>query len=261
MDERSPAGDDPGALIDLPNDPGLEPTALRTADGPRVGTPLDLPVERFATDPALDRLLLELHRGHGPAEWWPARTPFEILLGAVLTQNTSWRNVELALAGLAAQTPLTPARILALPPERLEEAVRPAGFFRGKARTLRLLSRWYLENGGLRALRERPLEAVRSELLTVRGIGPETADSILCYAAGRRTVVVDAYARRVLGRHALLDPGLPYEEVRGWLAERLLPSQAIQEEFHALCVRAGKDHCKSTPDCASCPVTSPDDAR
>jgi endonuclease-3 related protein len=248
------------AVHDLPEDPGLVQTTLRTAHGPRVGTPLDLPLERFATEPALDRILLELHRGHGPQEWWPARTPFEVLVGAVLTQNTAWRNVELALAELAAVTEATPARLLALPARTLEAAIRPAGFYRAKARTLVALSTWYLGTGGLRALRERPLEDVRGDLLALRGIGPETADSILCYAAGRRAVVVDAYARRVLERHGLLAPGLSYEEVRGWLSERLVPSQAIHEEFHALCVRAGKDHCRRAPDCASCPATAPDES-
>lgn len=243
---------------DVPGDPGLVPTALTGPDGPRVGTPFRFPLERFARDPALEELLQTLHRAFGPQAWWPARTPFEVVIGAVLTQNTAWRNVERALGRLVAANRTTPARLLALAPDELAELVRPAGTYRVKAGRLRAVAGWYLAAGGLRALRERPLEAVRAELLAVPGIGPETADSILCYAAGRPSPVVDAYARRVLGRHGLVDPALPYEELRRWLAERLVGEQAVIEEFHALCVRTGYNHCKPSPRCETCPAPAPD---
>jgi endonuclease-3 related protein len=226
-------------LKDIQGDPGLQRTELENDRGPYVGSPGRPRIRRFAHDPALDELFLELHLEFGPQHWWPAATPFEVIVGAILTQNTAWRNVELALAALANETELTPAALLTLPTKRLENALHPSGYYRAKARKLAAISRWYLEVGGLRALRERPLARVRAELLEVFGIGPETADSILCYAAGRRTVIVDAYTRRLLARHGFLGGDEPYEHVRAWIAERLVRSQLIHEEFHALCVRAG----------------------
>jgi|RhiMethySRZTD1v2_1073278.scaffolds.fasta_scaffold45165_2 endonuclease-3 related protein len=241
---------------DLARDPGLERTTLASERGPYVGRCHRVP-RRFARDAALERLLRELALGHGPQRWWPAETPFEVMVGAVLTQNTSWGNVERALAGLKARSALTPARILGLARDELEGCIRASGYFRAKARKLAELSRWYLEAGGLRRLTQGPLDEVRGELLGVWGIGPETADSILCYAAGRRVAVVDAYARRVLGRHGLVDAELPYETLRAWLEERLVPSQAVHEEAHALFVRAGYHHCKPTPRCDGCAATAP----
>jgi len=241
---------------DLPGDPGLERTGFVSERGPYVGRCHVRP-RRFARDPALERLLGELARGFGPQHWWPAETPFEVLVGAILTQNTAWANVERALASLKARTRLTPGRLLALGEEELAELVRSSGYFRVKAKKLRALSEWYLGAGGLRALAETPLARLRAELLDVWGVGPETADSILCYGAGRRVAVVDAYTRRLLSRHGFLDAELPYEEIRAWLEERLLDSQAVYEEFHALTVRVGYDHCKPTPRCASCVATTP----
>ncbi|NOT31328.1 MAG: endonuclease [Planctomycetes bacterium] len=179
------------------------------------------------------------------------------MVGAILTQNTAWTNVERALAGLAARTRLTPARLLALSEEELGRCIRSSGYFRAKAKKLHALCAWYLEVGGLRTLARAPLVRIRPELLAVWGVGPETADSILCYAAGRRVAVVDAYTRRVLARHGLCDAELPYETIRAWLEERLLASQAVHEEFHALCVRVGSQHCKPTPRCATCAATTP----
>jgi endonuclease-3 related protein len=221
----------------------------------------------------LDALLLELSAGFGRRHWWPAATPFEVAVGAVLTQNTAWRNVELALANLRAAGALEPVALLALPPSEgqadgatgapasLEGLIRPSGFFRTKAAKLRALTSWWLAQpgGGEAALAERPLERLRPELLAVHGVGPETADSILCYAGGRPVAVVDAYARRVLGRHGLV-PGAaaaPYEALRAWLEARLAPDQLVREEFHALVVAAGYDNCKPTPNCGSCPASTP----
>ena len=179
------------------------------------------------------------------------------MVGAVLTQNTAWTNVERALASLGRRAPITPARLLALDEDELALAIRSSGYYRAKAKKLRAVSDWYLDCGGLRALRERRLEEVRGELLGVWGVGPETADSILCYAAGRRTAIVDTYTRRVLSRHALVDFDLPYEELREWLRERLVASQLVYEEFHALCVRTGYGNCKPKAVCGTCPATTP----
>jgi endonuclease-3 related protein len=202
-------------------------------------------------------LLCELHSGFGRQHWWPASTPFEVIVGAILTQNTAWTNVEKALANLRSSACTTPAAILAHDDEALRRALVPSGYFNAKARKLREISRWYLDVGGLRALRERELEPLRDELLSVWGVGPETADSILCYAGGRRTAVVDAYTRRILSRHEMVDADAPYETLRGWLSERLAPSQFVFEEFHALFVRAGYDNCKPSARCESCPATTP----
>ncbi|MCC7012546.1 MAG: endonuclease [Planctomycetes bacterium] len=242
---------------DLPGDPGLVPSPRSSPRGPFVGTPHPARApRRWARDPALERLLRELHRGFGWQCWWPAATPFEVIVGAILTQNTAWTNVEKALANLRALHALSPARLLELEDAALLTALRPSGYFNAKARKLREISSWYLEVGGLRALRERQLNPLREELLGVWGVGPETADSILCYAAGRRTAVVDAYTRRVLSRHELADANAPYEELRSWLGERLCDSQFVFEEFHALFVRAGYDNCKPSASCATCPAAT-----
>lgn len=243
---------------DWPGDLGLLPTANYSPRGPYVGTPPPVePPQRWAESARLDRVIRELAAGFGFQRWWPAETPFEVIVGAILTQNTAWANVEKALENLKGLGPLTPARLLGGDPEELRRALVPSGYFNAKLKKLLALSRWYLDTGGLASLRERPLGPLREELLCVWGVGPETADSILCYAAGRRTCVIDAYTRRVLSRHGLLAEDLSYEAIRAWLQERLVDSQFVYEEFHALCVRAGYEHCKPSPRCETCPATTP----
>jgi endonuclease-3 related protein len=241
---------------DLAGDPGLVRTRRRNERGPYVGRATGSP-RCFSRAPELERLLRELACGFGPQRWWPAETAFEVMVGAILTQNTAWANVERALARLKASLALTPATLLGAPEEELAKCIRPSGYYRMKARKLHALSEWYLAVGGLAALETRPLVALRAELLAVWGVGPETADSILCYGAGRRVAVVDVYTRRLLGRHGLADGAAPYEELRAWLEERLVDSQAVYEEFHALVVRAGNAFCKPTPRCAACAATAP----
>ncbi len=239
-------------------DEGLEPTPHRNARGPYVGSPpCAHPIARFAHEPALDALVHELYAGFGPQQWWPAETPFEVAVGAILTQNTAWTNVEHALARLRAAHALEPRALLAASNAQLEEWIRPSGTYRAKTRKLQAWCAWYLARGGLRALREEPLATLRPALLEVHGVGPETADSILCYAAGRPSVVVDAYTRRLLARHGFLRGDEAYERVRAWLTERLLDSRAVYEEFHALCVRVGYRHCKPRARCELCPATTP----
>ena len=244
------------------------------------------PLPRFATDPNLEALMQALALGFGRRHWWPATHPFEVLVGAILTQNTAWANVERALENLRALDAVrpgtfTPRGLLALPraitgePDRfdpqapeahaaptLEALIRPSGAFRQKAKKLVAAATWLLDIGGWPVLAEAPLDELRASLLEVHGIGPETADSILCYAAGRPAVIVDAYARRILARHGLmptaLDPRTPYDAVRTWLTERLIPDQLALEETHALFVAAGAAHCKPTPRCLDCPVPTPD---
>ncbi len=244
------------SALPTPQDPGLAQSQLRYAGKPHVGT-RSRPLARMAEDSSLNEVLMELYSSFGPQSWWPAATPFEVILGALLTQNASWRNAELALAELRRRDWLDPHSILEADSEQLEATLRPSGTFRAKARKLREVSNWYLARGGLEALRAEPLEPLRKDLLGVWGVGPETADCILCYAAGRRSPIVDTYTRRILDRHALVPMDTPLEDCRQWLRERLIDDQLVYEEFHALCVRAGNQFCKPSPDCAACPATTP----
>ena len=207
--------------------------------------------------PGLRTLYARLVRAFGPQHWWPAKTPFEVMVGAILTQATRWHNVERALARLRAERALAPRRLLALPPGRLARAVRPSGYFRQKARRLRTFTRWYAARygGSPRRMFRTPWPALRAELLALHGIGPETADSILLYAGGRPVFVVDAYTMRVFRRHRLIGPQAAYADVQA-LAMRRLPADArLYNEFHALLVAVGKQYChRRVPACRRCPL-------
>lgn len=199
-----------------------------------------------------------------PANWWPGETPFEVAVGAVLTQNTAWRNVEKALERLRAQDALRPEILWSMPVDALEDCLRPSGFFRIKAARLRNLIAYFTGfpgwdrapgNRALDFLRQRETDMLRRELLAVRGIGPETADSILLYALDRPSFVVDAYTRRICSRHGLLPEDVPYGELRDFFMEALPLDAALFNEYHAVLVRTGHNFCKkSKPLCASCPL-------
>jgi endonuclease-3 related protein len=193
----------------------------------------------------------------GPQKWWPAETPFEVCVGAILTQNTSWKNVEEAIRRLkAAANPPTAAFILSLGIPQLEELIKPAGTFRVKAKRLMRFCKWLEEEhgGSLERLFERSAESLRDALLEVPGIGPETADAIALYAAGKETFVADAYTHRILARHGWLDWESGYDEVRGWWMDGLPRDAALFNEAHALLVKAGKEFCRTKPDCDGCPL-------
>ncbi len=202
-----------------------------------------------------DRLLARL----GPQGWWPAETAVEMVVGAVLVQAVSWTNAQRAISRLRAGGWLDLDRLAEAAPEQLAPLVRPAGYFNVKARKLVALAAYLRAAGGLHALRSRPAELVRSELLGVFGVGAETADAILCYALGHPAMVADAYARRVLHRIGVLPDGCAatYEAARAHLAG-LLPRDADARwlgEWHALLVAVGKDWChKSKPSCDGCPL-------
>ena len=213
-------------------------------------------------------LLMEMYAAmagsFGPCNWWPGDSPFEVAVGAVLTQNTAWRNVEKALARLRAMDALRPAALWALPLDVLQEALRPSGFFRLKAERLRNLLEymrsfvgWDVPPGdaSLDFMRSRPGEELRRELLAVRGIGPETADCILLYALGRPSFVADAYTRRIFSRHGLLPEDAPYERMRDFFMRALPLDTKLFNEYHALIVRTGNAFCKkSAPLCSQCPL-------
>ncbi|MGH7321410.1 MAG: endonuclease III domain-containing protein [Candidatus Rokuibacteriota bacterium] len=202
------------------------------------------------------RLYDRLHQRFGPQGWWPARSAFEVVVGAILTQSTAWVNVERAITRLRAAGALDPRALGALPAPRLAGLVRASGFFRVKARRLQAFAR-YLERrhaGNLRRLLRQPAPDLRAELLGIPGIGPETADSILLYAAGRPTFVVDAYTRRILARHRIVARETDYARLQRVFMENLPRDPGLFNEYHALLVRVAKEYCRATPRCTECPL-------
>ncbi|GBE14178.1 MAG TPA: endonuclease III domain-containing protein [Proteobacteria bacterium] len=192
---------------------------------------------------------------YGPRNWWPADTSFEVMLGAILTQNTAWSNVERAIASLKTVVPLEPEQILGLDEETLQDAIRPSGYFRQKARRLRLLCLFIIEkyDGDVAGMEGEDTEALRSELLGLNGIGPETADSILLYALDRPVFVIDAYTVRLLDRLGLLEGSGGYNEVQELFTESMEPDTKMYNEYHALIVMHGKERCrKKAPLCEGC---------
>jgi endonuclease-3 related protein len=220
-----------------------------------VRTPANSPP---AGDPR--RVLPEIYRilfdAFGPQHWWPARTPTEVVIGAILTQNTAWRNVERAIAALDAAGALDFPRLHELSEAQLAELIRPAGTYRVKARRLKAFVAWLMESAGgdLHAALSGDLAEVRRRLLDVPGIGPETADAILLYAGGRPSFVVDAYTGRILFRHLLVPPDAGYAEIKALFEEALPPDAAVFNEYHALLVELAKRHCRARPDCDRCPL-------
>ena len=207
--------------------------------------------------PPLDDYYNALFTALGPQQWWPAKTPFEVIVGAILTQNTAWTNVEKAMTNLRAAGLLSPAGIEKAPLKRLEALVRCSGYFRQKARKLKAFSKFLRAEyrGSLPRMFRTPTPALREKLLSVFGIGPETADSILLYAGGHGVFVVDAYTKRLLVRHGWADEKTRYDEMR-WMFERQFPGNAQRfNEFHALIVTTGKRYCRTQqPLCGQCPL-------
>lgn len=202
----------------------------------------------------LEQIYETLYAHYGDLKWWPAESPFEVMVGAILTQNTAWTNVEKAIHQLDGQ--LEPAKILALSDEELQELIRPAGFFRQKAQYLKAISQWFQEyDGDVERVRCRPLATLRQELLGVKGVGNETADSILLYAFHLPSFVVDAYTMRLFHRLPL-DAGKTYRDVKHYCESALPRDVATYNQLHALIVQNAKDHCKKKPLCQACPLNS-----
>ena len=197
-----------------------------------------------------------LYDAFGPQHWWPGETQFEIIVGAVLTQNTNWTNVEKAIGNLKSAGCLTPAKIHSLDHARLAELIRPAGYFNIKAKRLKNLIDWLFEkyNGELCNLEDVPTDTLRAELLAINGIGPETADSILLYAVNRPVFVVDAYTARMAVRHGLIGEDADYEQLQQLFQSQLPSDVQLFNEYHALLVRLGKEFCRPTPRCTICPL-------
>lgn len=197
-----------------------------------------------------------LFRAYGPQSWWPAESPFEVMVGAVLVQNTSWSNVKKAINNLKQADLLNPHALNRVSIEELEELVRPAGYYRIKARRLRHLVQFLVDryDGSLETMFSTGLPELREQLLGVHGIGPETADSILLYAAGLPTFVVDTYAHRVLARHGWIGFDADYDQIREYFLGELPQDPKLFNEFHALLVNVGKEHCRKRPECRACPL-------
>jgi len=207
------------------------------------------------------RLLLDLYsrlyKAFGPRHWWPGDSPFEVAIGAILTQNTAWRNVRKAIGNLKAAGLLSPDALYDLPVQDVAAVIRPAGYYNVKARRLKNFVEFlFLENGGdLECLLTEALDTLRNKLLSIKGVGPETADSILLYAGNRPTFVVDTYTKRILFRHKLMPQEASYDEVRSFFMDCLAPDAAMFNEYHALLVHLGHTFCsKRKPKCTACPA-------
>jgi endonuclease-3 related protein len=209
------------------------------------------------TDEKIRAFFPAMLEAHGPQGWWPADTPFEVVIGAILTQNTNWKNVERAIANLRREGLLTTAALAAVDPVRLAEAIRPAGYYRIKAARLKNLIRLLTDEfgGSLDALFALRTQALRERVLGVTGIGPETADSILLYAAHRPVFVVDAYTARIFYRHGMIEADATYDDIQSLIQGSLAEDVAMFQEYHALLVEVGKRQCKKrAPQCGGCPL-------
>jgi len=200
----------------------------------------------------LAQVYTKLFACYGPQHWWPGDSPFEIMVGAILTQNTAWTNVERAIANLVQHQVLTPEAILAVPVDQLAQWLQPSGYFNVKARRLRHFCQWYVDAGQLDSLSQLDTHTLRKQLLAVNGVGPETADDMLLYAFARPVFVIDAYTRRLFSRLHLLEHDAGYESLRHQFEAGLKAEAAMFNEYHALIVRHAKDVCKKRPLCANC---------
>ena len=205
----------------------------------------------------LERYYRILHQAFGPQHWWPADTPFEVAVGAILTQNTNWANVEKALGNLKAARVLSAKKLRETPAAEIAALIKPAGYFMVKTKRLRAFIAFLCENyrGSMKRMKDEDTHKLRMELLSVHGIGPETADSILLYALEKPVFVIDAYTRRVLSRHAIMNHNESYEVFQGLFHSSLKRDVRLYNEYHALIVAVGKAFCKPQPLCAQCPLS------
>jgi endonuclease-3 related protein len=195
-----------------------------------------------------------LYKAYGDQHWWPADSHFEMMTGAILTQNTSWANVEKALQNLKNNNAINAKKIVSTSQEQLAEWLKPSGYFNLKAERLKNYSQWYLDNGEFDALKHQETEALRNNLLTVKGIGRETADSILLYAFERPTFVIDTYTRRLFARLGMFQGDEDYDEVRHITETIMGWDVPLFNEYHALIVHHAKQHCRKKPVCKDCPL-------
>lgn len=197
-----------------------------------------------------------LYDRYGQQQWWPGETRFEVAVGAILTQNTNWGNVEKAIGNLKRADALCADKLHEMDADVLAELIRPAGYYNIKAARLKNFIRWLFDNfqGDIENLMPINVYDLREQLLSVKGIGRETADSILLYGLDKPVFVVDTYTCRVLTRHGLIETGADYEQVREFFESSLPGEPELFNEYHALLVRVGKEHCKPKAKCSGCPL-------
>ncbi len=202
----------------------------------------------------LEEIYKRLFEHFGCQNWWPAENEFEVCVGAILTQNTNWSNVERAIENLKKERVLSPDIIASMEQSKLEELIKPSGFYKQKAKRLKEFCNWLIREGGLEALKDLPVDAARAKLLSIKGIGFETADSILLYALNKPIFVVDSYTYRVLLRHNLIDEDADYHTIQELFMHNLPEDIQLFKEYHALLVMVGKTYCKKRPLCEGCPL-------
>lgn len=202
--------------------------------------------------PDLRNIYEKLLSRYGDLNWWPADSPYEVIVGAILTQNTAWGNVEKAIANFDGS--VIPERIESLDTDALVDLIRPSGFFNQKAVYLKEVTRWFQTYGySVEKVNQHTLERIRKELLAIKGVGKETADSILLYAFGYPTFVVDAYTKRLLERLPV-DVKLDYDPIKSYFESCLEPDVKLYNNFHAMIVINGKEYCRKKPFCDHCPL-------
>ncbi len=210
----------------------------------------------ITTSRKLQNIYKLLHDRFGHQHWWPGDSPLEICVGAILTQNTNWRNVEKAIANLQNADVMQIASLCRIPPEELAELVRPAGYFNVKTKRLKHFVMHVEASHGddVEAFLDRPADILRCDLLSINGIGPETADSIILYAAGLPSFVIDSYTMRVLSRHGMIGDDDDYHTVKELFESSLACDVAMWNDFHAQFVAVGKEFCRPKPKCDGCPL-------
>lgn len=197
-----------------------------------------------------------LHTAYGDQQWWPAETHFEVMIGAILTQNTAWSNVELAIKNLVEADCFSAEKLHQLDTSVLATLLKPSGYFNVKSKRVKNFCHWYISNGGFEILREWDSDTLRTGLLAVNGIGPETADDILLYAFRREIFVVDAYTRRLFFRLGETPEKINYDSLQDYFHVRLDKDTALFNQYHALIVKHVKDVCKLKPLCEDCCLIS-----
>lgn len=204
----------------------------------------------------LETMYQRLFASFGPQHWWPGDSAFEVAVGAILTQNTNWSNVEKAIANLKKEKALSAKMLHRISASDLAELIRPAGYFNIKAKRLKNFIHFLHAEyqGSMARMAKETLPAVRNKLLPVNGIGPETADSIILYALEKPVFVIDAYTKRILSRHTILRHDESYEAYQQLFHTKLSNDVLLFNEYHALIVRLAKDFCRTKPICRGCPL-------
>ncbi len=197
-----------------------------------------------------------LYQFFGPQQWWPGGSAFEVAVGAILTQNTNWGNVEKAITNIKAKKSLNARALHKMPHKRLASLIRPAGYFNVKAKRLTSFLDFLCNDfkGSMQRMKKNDISSLRKRLLSVHGIGPETADSILLYALDKPVFVIDAYTKRVMSRHKMVPENVGYHDLQELFHKHLPLDVQLFNEYHALFVMVGKHHCKPRPKCTGCPL-------